>query len=161
MRWPLKRLIDVGTLLGILAFVIWEAATATVRDVIVETTYIYYPYWIREGRTVRYRLSCRSWPTEAVARQTMEEYAAVFHRIDSLGRSPSYVAVKLNTWNCPGKAALDIFQDEPSDYEATQGILALVGGDTRLMRHPRDRRLFGLPYNKRFLGLPYRIVLPD
>ena len=160
MRWPLKRLIVVGALLGILAFMIWEAATATVRDVIVETAYIY-PYWIREGRTVRYRFSCRSWPTEAVARQTMEEYAAVFHRIDSLGRSPSYVAVQLNTWNCPGKAALDIFQDEPSDYEATQGILALVGGDTRLMRHPRDRRLFGLPYNKRFLGLPYRIILPD
>ena len=36
-----------------------------------------------------------------------------------------------------------------------------ICGDTRLMRHPRDRRLFGLPYNKRFLGLPYRIILPD
>ena len=155
MRWPLKRLIDVGTLLGILAFTIWEVATATVRDVIVETT----PYRIREGHTVRYRLSCRSWPTEAVARQTMEEYAAVFHHIDSLGRSPSYVTVTLNTWNCPGKAALDIFQAERSDYDATMAILALVGGDTRLIRHPPDRRLFGLPYNKRFLGLPYRIVL--
>ena len=105
MRWPLKRLIVAGALLGALAFAIWEAATATVRDVIVETAYAY-PYWIRKGRTVRYRLSCRSWPTEAVARQTLEEYAAVFHRIDSLGRSPSYVSVKLNTRNCPGKAAL-------------------------------------------------------
>ena len=160
MRWPLKRLIVAGALLGALAFAIWEAATATVRDVIVETAYIY-PYWISEGRTVRYRLSCRSWPTEAVARQTLEEYAAVFHRIDSLGRSPSYVAVKLNTRNCPGKAALDIVQVERSDYDATQAILSLVGGDTRLIRHPPDRRLFGLPYNKRFLGLPYRIVLPD
>ena len=36
-----------------------------------------------------------------------------------------------------------------------------ICGDTRLMRHPRDRRLFGLPYNKRFLGLPYRMILPD
>ncbi len=159
MRWPWKRLIVAGAWLGALAFAIWwEAATATVRDVIVETAYAY-PYWIRGSRTVRYRLSCRFWPTEAVARQTMEEYAAVFHRIDSLGRSPSYVTVTLNTWNCPGKAALDIFQAERSDYEATQGILALVGGDTRLMRHPPDRRLFGLPYNKRFLGLPYRIVM--
>ena len=128
------------------------------RDVIVETAYAY-PYWIRKGRTVRYRLSCRSWPTEAVARQTLEEYAAVFHRIDSLGRSPSYVSVNLNTRNCPGKAALDIFQAEHNDYETTQAILALVGGDTRLMRHPPDRRLFGLRYNKRFLGLPYIIQI--
>ena len=145
MRWPGKRLIVASALLGALAFAIWEAATATVRDVIVETAYAY-PYWIRGNRTVRYRFSCRSWPTEAVARQTMEEYAAVFHRIDSLGRSPSYVTVTLNTRNCPGKAALDIFQAARSDYEATQGILALVGGAPRLMRHPPDRRLFGLPY---------------
>ena len=105
MRWPGQRLSVAGALLGALAFAIWEAATATVRDVIVETAYAY-PYWIRGSRTVRYRFSCRSWPTEAVARQTMEEYAAVFHRIDSLGRSPSYVTVTLNTRNCPGKAAL-------------------------------------------------------
>ena len=50
MRWPLKRLIVAGVLLGALAFAIWEAATATVRDVIVETAYAY-PYGIREGRT--------------------------------------------------------------------------------------------------------------
>ena len=155
MRWPWRRLIVAGAWLGALAFAIWEAATATVRDVIVKTAYAY-PYWIRGSRTVRYRFSCRSWLTEAVARQTMEEYAAVFHRIDSLGRSPSYVTVTLNS---PGKAALDIFQAERSDYEATQGILALVGGDPRLMRHPPDRRLFGLPYHKRFLGLPYRIIM--
>ena len=36
MRWPLKRLIVAGTLLGALAFAIWEAATATVRDVIAK-----------------------------------------------------------------------------------------------------------------------------
>ena len=46
MRWPGKRLIVAGALRGALAFAIWEAATATVRDVIVETAYAY-PYWIR------------------------------------------------------------------------------------------------------------------
>ena len=66
MRWPLKRLIVAGALLGALAFAIWEAATATVRDVIVETAYAC-PCWIRDVRTVRYRLSCRSRPTEVVA----------------------------------------------------------------------------------------------
>ena len=53
--------------------------------------------------TAHYRLSCRSRPTEAMAKRT-EEYAAVFHRIDSLERSPSYVAVKLNTWKLPGQS---------------------------------------------------------
>ena len=59
MRWPWKRLIVAGALLDAPASAIWEAASATVRDVIVETAYAY-PYGIREGRTAHYRLSCRS-----------------------------------------------------------------------------------------------------
>ena len=99
MRWPLKLLIVAGALLDALASAIWEAATATVRDVIV-ANHLYLPYGIREGRTAHYRLSCRSWPTEAVAKQT-EAYAAVFHRLDSLERSPGYAAVKRDTRELP------------------------------------------------------------
>ncbi len=120
------------------------------------------PYGIREGRT---RLSCRSWPTEAAAKQTMEAYAAVFHRIDSLGHAPSYVTVTLNAWNCPGQAALDIFPAERNDYEATQGILALVGGDTRL-RHqwsgPKlNPALIDADLNHQSLGVGSQIINPS
>ena len=44
MRWPWKRLIVAGALLDALASAIWEAATATVRDVIV-ATHLYLPLW--------------------------------------------------------------------------------------------------------------------
>ena len=125
---------------------------------IVETLMLT-PYGIREGRT---RLSCRSWPTEAAAKHTMEAYAAVFHRIDSLGRAPSYVTVTLNAWNCPGKAALDIFQAERNDYEITQGILALVGGDTRLRRQwsgPKlNPALIDADRNHQSLGVGAQII---
>ena len=101
MRRPLKRLIVAGALLDALASAIWERQPRPCGTS-SQTTYIY-PYGIREGRTAHYRLSCRSWPTEAVAKQT-EAYATVFHRLDSLERSPSYAAVKRNTRELPGQS---------------------------------------------------------
>lgn len=70
-------------------------------------------------------LPCDRLPTEAEARQVLEQHADVVQAIEQV--NPGFVKVEIDTYTCPGRADLVIWYPSHANRMAIEG---LIGGNT-------------------------------
>ena len=110
---------------GLLAFAIWEANSAHLRDLLSVSIY----------GTKPHRIPCEKWPKREEVEQALERHIGVIRRIESI-KSGS-IDLSINTWSCPGKAELYIYY--PANHHIKE-IKTIIGD---------EKYFFGVPYTLR------------
>ena len=89
--------------LGLLAFVILEASTACVRDMISMEIY----------GTKPHRIPCSKWPTPDEVEQVVDQHARVVRRVENVDE-PGSILVSINPMSCPGQSGnRNLLRGEP------------------------------------------------
>ncbi len=123
LHW--RRHIAVSMVLGLLAFVILEANTACVRDMISMEIY----------GTKPHRIPCSKWPTLDEVEQVVDQHARVVRRVEDVAEAGSILISIDTSSKCPGKAVIIIYYSANRYLESIREII----GD--------EKYFFGVPYS--------------
>ena len=111
--------------LSVLGLTIVECNTYYLRDLVIENIYGSKPH----------RVPCHKWPTPDEVRRVLDLHAEVIRTIEAI--NPGYVEVRINVWDCPGRADIRVLYATASDREAIKSILG------------EGKYFFGIPWQMR------------